>query len=689
MRVATIAILVCGLACNKSEKPDSPEDEPPETGDGDKKGGDEELVDLYGDPIPGGAIARLGSVRMLDRALGRLIFSADGSEIITSSEGAYLVWQTTTAQRTGTLVAEDGGHILAMSDDGKVLATSVYGGKVQLWNYAKREAGAIIEAHRREVTDMCFAADGELATASEDQTVKVFKLSASDYSEKLTVRGDWESVTSLACSRAGYLVFADSEGEVIVASLDNKDGAVKAARLGKSPNGILDVAISPDGKHVAAGTEDGRLLIWKTTGGGKPIDVPDAHPRKVLTVAFDGKGKLMTSGGDRFFRIWDPETGDKIAERPAAADVDAQLFVRSPDGNFVAAFSELRDGRASEAGRFWLYDADGKLLLEPDRHHEALTAIAFSPDGKKVITASEDHRVLVWDAISANLLDTLATHEGAVRDLVIDGDVVLSSGDDARMHRSSLGGVDSIILEPIGGAVHALIRSPDGKRIVTGDFVGKVWSFSVGSGAKIAQHSEEAFEQIHDLAFSPDGRYFAVAGASPQIHIVSVASGQKLIALAPDGPRSNHAVAFSPDGKMLATGGDDHVVRLWGTSSWSQLRELEGADGTVRAVVFSPSGKRIAAGSSDQTARVWDTGTAEQVTMLAGHRGAVTALAFSPDGSKLATASRDKTGLIWELPEEPGEKKPGAADKKPEPPGEKKPDAAADKNKPDAGGGDQ
>lgn len=671
MRAATIAILICGLACSsKSDKPDRPEDKTPETDDGKKGGGDEELQDLYGDPIPGGAVARLGSVRMLDRALGRLIFSADGGEIITSSEGAYVVWKTTSAQRTATLVAENGGHILAMSPDGRVLATSVYGGKIQLWDYKAKKAGAVIDAHRQEITDLCFINKDLLASSSEDKTVKVYKLAASSVEQKTEIKGDWEAVTSLACAASGHVVFADSEGAVNVASVEA--GEDKAVKLGKSPKGVLDVSISKDGKFVAAGIEDGRLIIWNTTKRGKPIEIPDAHPRKVLSVAFKANGKLMSSGGDRFFRLWDPATGDKVGEWAGAEDIDAQLFVRSPDDNFVAAFTELRDGRASEAGRFWLYDSDGKQPLEPDRHNEALTAIAFSSDGKKVITGSEDHRVLVWDAISSNLLDTLATHKGAVRDIEVTGDVILSAGADARMHRATLGGGDEVILEPIGGGVNALIRSPDGSRIVTGDFVGKVWSFSVATGQKIAEHSGGAFEEIYDLAFSPDGKYFAIAGASPEIHIVSVASGTKLIALAPDGPRSNHAVAFSPDGKMLASGGDDHVVRLWGTSSWSQLRQIEGSDGTVRAVVFSPSGARIAAGSSDEAARVWDTHTAEQVTMLAGHRGAVTALAFSPDGTKLATASRDRTALIWDLPPEEKPEPEKSAAKKPAAEKEKK-----------------
>jgi WD40 repeat protein len=659
--LALAAALALAPGCEKRSKsegsrPAEPAGSKPSAGDGPEAPQDEELVDLYGDPLPTGAIARLGSIRMMDRALGKVIFSPDGAEIVTSSEDAYLIWQTTTGQRVGSLVRENAAHPMAFSADGKILATAVYGGAVQLWDYPGRAAGAVLEGHRRDVTDLCFAGD-RLVSGSRDRTVRRWKIAPEPAPSpkarrnrgprvgetEATWRGDFEEITAVACSAKGAVAFADDQGAVLLV----KPGADEATAIGNTGAAVLDVALSGDGERVAAGSVDGAVRIW-TAGGGEPVIIK-AHPREVLTVVFAGADELVTSGGDDSFRTWNPETGERIAERRGAAGIDAQLFALSPDGALIAGYTKLVDGRASEAGRFWLYDRDsGEPLLEPERHADAVTAVEFVGT-EQVVTASADRTVKLWKADSSELVRTIATHRGPVRDISVIKDRVYSAGDDARMHVASLNGGDTVILEPIGGAVHAFVPVPGGGRIITGDFVGKVHSFSLGSGQRIARHDGDAFGQIHDIAVSPDGNTFAIAGANPEIHIIGAATGKKLTTLSAEGAGSHYAVAFSPDGKMLASGGDDHQVRLWGTKSWSQLRALEGHDGTVRSVAFSPDGRLLAAGSSDQSARLWSVATGEELTLLVGHRGAVTELAFSSDSKLLATSSADQTALIWQV----------------------------------------
>jgi WD40 repeat protein len=274
--------------------------------------------------------------------------------------------------------------------------------------------------------------------------------------------------------------------------------------------------------------------------------VISAHPREVLSVSFTDSGELMTSGCDSAFRVWNPDTGARIAERSGAAGVDAQRFALSPDGALIAAYTKLVDGRASEAGRFWLFEAQsGKPLLEPERHGAAVTAVAFV-GSEQVVTASEDRTVKLWKAASSELVDTVATHGGPVRELAVIRDRIYSAGDDARMHVASLNGGDTVILEPIGGAVHAFALVPGAAKIVTGDFVGKVSSFALDSGKRIARHDDEAFGQIHDIAVSPDGRYFAIAGANREIHVIGAATGKRLTALGADGARSHTTPSHFP-----------------------------------------------------------------------------------------------------------------------------------------------
>jgi hypothetical protein len=109
------------------------------------------------------------------------------------------------------------------------------------------------------------------------------------------------------------------------------------------------------------------------------------------------------------------------------------------------------------------------------------------------------------------------------------------------------------------------------------------------------------------------------------------------------------AIAWSPDGRRLATGSSDRTVRIWDTSSGSELAVLRGHGDWVRAVVWSPDGRRLATASSDRTVRIWDTHGCSELAVLHAHDAEVWGVVWSPDGLRLATASRDSTARIWDV----------------------------------------
>ena len=643
------AVALSSGACNKDE-PKSAWPEETRVTDEQPTPTGEELVDLYGDRLPAGSVARLGSVRMLDRALGTAIFSSDGKEIITSSEEAYLIWQTTTAKRVGTLPMDDAAPTMALTANGATLATATFGGDIRIWDYPARKLGGRLSGHRSTVTGLCFIDDNTLVSSSDDRSVRVWTLKGA---KSKVLRGDWEQVSALICTPSGVIIFGDTEGRV--ASAVVTEGAPSEPILlvyadQKQIAGAAINGLATKGKTIAAAINDGSVAIWTDTK--KPPIRIDAHKRRALSVAFSG-ADLMTSGADPVFRLWDPETGEARSERKAAADVEAQLFRLSPDGNFVVAFSELRGGRASESGRFWLYDGPtGSQLLEPERHTDGITQVQFTPDDKHILTSSADGTLALWNRADGSRKKVLASHKSSVHSFVVAAKrkVVYSAGDDARMHVTRLGGGDSVILEPLGGAIHALALSPNESTLLTGDFVGSVASHAVSGRTRIASHDSGAFSTIHSIAYSPNGANFVVAGGNRHMHLVSSKTGKKVLLLSPpEEVVANRIVAFSPNGKLLASGGDDHRVRLWSTTSWKQAAVLEGHDGAIRALAFSRDGKRLATGSSDEVTRVWDIATRKQIALLAGHRGAITTLAFSADGRHLVTGAGDETALIWEL----------------------------------------
>ena len=231
----------------------------------------------------------------------------------------------------------------------------------------------------------------------------------------------------------------------------------------------------------------------------------------------------------------------------------------------------------------------------------------YSPDGRRVVTASQDHSARIWDAESGRLLATLSGHTDAVASAAF---------------------------------------SPDGRRIVTAgwDKTACVWDAEIGTLlATLSGHAEA----VIDAAFSPDGRRIVTAGWDKTACVWDAEIGHLLFTL------SGHAkpvidATFSPGGDRIATASNDHTVCVWDTGDGHLLATLSGHAMEVRSVVFSSDGERVVTASKDNTARVWDARSGRLLATLFGHAGSVNSAAFSPDGKRVVTACDNLTARIWD-----------------------------------------
>ena len=246
-------------------------------------------------------------------------------------------------------------------------------------------------------------------------------------------------------------------------------------------------------------------------------------------------------------------------------------------------------------------------FIELKGHTESVLAVTFSPDGKKIVTGSEDSTVRIWNTESGKEL------------------------------RKMVG---------LGGIVYSVAFSPDGKKIVTGsghkDSSVRIWDAELGRELKNFK-TGYAFS----VAFSPDGKRI-VTGGVPIASTWDAVSGRQLLAL------RGHtdavvSVVFSPDGTKVASGGWDRTLRIWDTESGRELRALQGHTGSVRSVAFSPDGKHVVSGGMDETVRIWNVESGKILRRLEGHTGDVNSVAFSPDGKKVASGSGDSTTRIWNV----------------------------------------
>jgi WD40 repeat protein len=283
-------------------------------------------------------------------------------------------------------------------------------------------------------------------------------------------------------------------------------------------------------------------------------------------------------------------------------------------------------------------------------HTSAIHAVAFSPDGRTLASASQDRTIKLWDVASGREIRTLSGHSNFVSSVALspDGKMLASgSGDKTIKLWDVASGREIRTLSGHSYPVLSVAFSPDGRTLVSasGDKTIKLWD--VASGREIRTLSGHS-DIVYSVAFSPDGRTLASGSNDKTIKLWDVASGRLINTL------SGHlgfvlSVAFSRDGKTLASGSWDNTIKLWDVASGREIRTLRGHSNFVSSVAFSPDGRTLASGSFDKTIKLWDVASGREIRTLSGHSDVVASVAFSPDGRTLASGSGDHTIKVWDV----------------------------------------
>jgi WD40 repeat protein len=486
---------------------------------------------------------------------------------------------------------------LAISPDGKKLASGSEDNTVQLWDVETGKQLTTLTGHSDYVLSVAFSPDGgKLASGSKDKTVRLWDVSTG--TQLTTLKGHSSDVSSVAFSPDGKKLASGSD-ENTVRLWDISTGTQLATLTGHS-DGVFSVTFSPDGKKLASGSEDNTVRLWDVETG-KQLTTLKGHSSDVRSVAFSPDGKKLASGSsDHTVRLWDVSTGTQLVTLTGHLyDILSVAF--SPDGKKLASGSKDKTVRLWDVGT----GRKPKILTG---HLSDVLSVAFSPDGEKLASGSKDKTVRLWDISTGTQLATLTGHS--------DG-------------------------------VFSVTFSPDGKILASGSRDTTVWLRDVETGKQLTILTGHS-SAVRSVAFSPDGEKLASGSSDHTVRLWDLSTGKELGTLKGHS-NSVESVAFSPDGKILASGSSDHTVRLWDLSTGKELGTLKGHSNSVESVAFSPDGKILASGSRDNTVRLWDVSTGKQKKTLQKHSSWIFSVAFSPDGKILASGSGDNTVLLWDL----------------------------------------
>ncbi|WP_437618750.1 nSTAND1 domain-containing NTPase [Sorangium sp. So ce1151] len=582
------------------------------------------------------------TLREHTKALRAAAWSGDGKRVLTASaDNVARVWN---ADGTGDPVkVEHAAPITVASfdpDDRRVLIGSE-DGAARVWS--ADGSGRIVELEPVStpmpesppmpgsppdesapwpVTAGAFSRDGKrvvVAYVSHDGAMVIARVLNADDASEVVRFSDHTAPLRVA-------VFHPDGDRVLTVSRDgtaklwSADAPTKPVVFKEHSEPVLFAALSPDGTHLVTTSSDKAARIWEVSRAARPV-VLKGHTGAVLHAAWSADGKrVATTSDDRTARVWRADGKGEAVVLSGHALVVTSVAFQPGDGRYLATTS------LDQTLRIW--PAEGGVPLVMSGHEAPVLSVAWSPDGRRVLTGDGDEgghsrnaTARIWRPTRLASLPRQRREFYHSAFIGAKGDVVVSAYDDGRVRRFD---VDETLAPPK-----------------------EVFDAGRGSASTPAQ-GDKAW--VVSAALSRDGERVAIALFDGTTYVVRV--GHAGAPVPPPMALGKHTAAvraalFSPDGTRVITVSDDKYALIHRADGPGEPLRLSGHVDGLTSAAWSHDGTRVVTTSRDRTARIWRADGSGELAVLTGHEGAVHAAAWSPDDTRIVTASEDNTAQVW------------------------------------------
>jgi WD40 repeat protein len=559
------------------------------------------------------------------KSIAALAFSPDGRRL-ASCGTVISLWDVASGQELFQFRDSEyeSYHAVAFLSDGKTLATSSGGHHVSsptrkwtqesvvcLWDAATGKMVRRFQGLTDMIEGLAVSSDGKtIASASRDRTLRLWNAATGE--ELRSLGKSDRPLTRVAFAPDGHtLAVGDWDGLVVVWDLDR---GAEVRRFQLNHGGVESLAFAPDGRSLAAGSGARPIRLWDMATG-EDLPGPDDSARTACYAIFSPDGKTLIGwGGDHSILLWDREA--RRSRMPAVGHrYGIESCAIAPDGKTVATASY--DGL-----RLWDLGTGKELWRWEGNRDEWASCVAFAPDGKSLASGGAEEGVRIWDVATGREIRRIKTGECRVFEVAFapDGQTLYSVGyflierwdvATGQLIRQKGRRPPPEERSDFPDEPGSSLRVSEDGQLVTAHVRCRLRLWKADTGAEVL--GLPGLSDAQFAAFSPDGATLIGAGSDDGIRDVlwgwSLRSKAGWLALDPFGCRS---LSWGPDGKTVVSTCKNGDVLLWDAYTGLARRRFHGHRGDVDGAVFSPDGTMVVSHGHDGTALVWDaTGPAQ------------------------------------------------------------------------------